>query len=240
MINIKKTLIVLVASLMALSALCAAAGGFAYKHDPSKNPYAMQDIVADESAVYGFRPTEEGSLKMYADADWSDPTVVESGRQDRIAYHESIEAMYTLLEEMTADGRSAEEIARAVSAKRNEIRLAAYENDPEGLLKLKARNLEKYGHEEGPLPDELYAQYGSWEAVTQKAFSVSAGMDACLGLYDDYYEVYVALGQAEPPEPEPAPERTGSAAVVYVVAALAAAAIVIVACALIFRRKKKA
>ena len=30
-----------------------------------------------------------------------------------------------------------------------------------------------------------------------KAFSVNAGMDACLGLYDDYYDVYVALGQVQ-------------------------------------------
>ena len=115
-------------------------------------------------------------------------------------YHQSIEAMYDILEDMTAEGKSVEEMARAVSTKRNEIRIAAYDNDPEGLAKLKARNLEKYGHEEGPLPDELYEQYGSWETVLEKAFSVNAGMDACLGLYDDYYAVYVALGQVEEPQ----------------------------------------
>ena len=60
---------------------------------------------------------------------------------------------------------------------------------------MKARNLEKYGHEEGPLPDELYEQYGSWETVLSKAFSVNAGMDACFGLYDDYYDVYIMVGQ---------------------------------------------
>ncbi|MBO4323152.1 MAG: hypothetical protein J5836_00675 [Clostridia bacterium] len=103
--------------------------------------------------------------------------------------------MYSLLDELTAEGKTTEEIAREISAKRNEIRLAAYANDPEGLEKLKARNLEKYGHEEGPLPDELYAQYGSWEKVIEKAFSANSGMDACLGLYDDYYELYVAVGQ---------------------------------------------
>ena len=195
--TLKKPLLVLFVALM-LSALCIPSckkGGFTYRHDPSLNPYAMQDIVADETAVYGFRPSETGSLKLYADADWSDPEVVEKGRQERIAYHQSIESMYEILKEMTAEGKLVEEIARTVSAKRNEIRLAAYENDPEGLAAVKARNLEKYGHEEGPLPDELYAQYGSWETVLEKAFSVNAGMDACLGLYDDYYDVYVALGQ---------------------------------------------
>ena len=197
---IKMPLLALFTALTILSALCIstlAAGGFKYKHDPSLNSYAMTDIVADETAIYGFRPSATGSLNMYADADWSDPEVVEKGRKERIAYHKSIESMYKILEDMTAAGKSVEEIARAVSARRNEIRLEAYENDPEGLEKLKARNLEKYGHEEGPLPDELYAQYGSWETVMEKAFSANSGMDACLGLYDDYYNVYLALGQVK-------------------------------------------
>lgn len=103
--------------------------------------------------------------------------------------------MYDLLNEMTAEGKSTEEIARTISAKRNQIRLDAYKDDPEGLATLKERNMSKYGHEEGPLPDELYVQYGSWEMVIAKSFSTNSGMDACLGLYDDYYELYVAVGQ---------------------------------------------
>ena len=214
--SIRKTTLILSLALILLSVLCISAFAsceFTYKHDPTLNPYAMQDIVADETAIYGFKPNDTGSLKAYADADWSDPDVVEKGRRDRIAYHESIESMYDILEEMTADGKSVEEIARAVSTKRNEIRLAAYDNDPEGLATVKARNLEKYGHEEGPLPDELYEQYGSWQIVLEKAFSVNAGMDACLGLYDDYYDVYVALGQVE----EPQPETPSSNAIIIVV-----------------------
>ena len=170
---------------------------FVYIHDPSENPEAMKDIVKDESAVYGFKPSETGSLKQYASADWSDPAVVEAGKQERIAYHNSIKAMYDILYQMQGEGKSVEEIARAVSSKRNEIRLLSYENDPDGLATLKQRNLEKYGHEEGPLPDELFTQYGSWEKVIEKAFSANVGMDACLGLYDDYYNLYVALGQVK-------------------------------------------
>lgn len=234
--TLQKPLLILLTFLLVFSAL--AADGFSYRHNPALNPYAMQDIVADETAVYGFRPTDTGSLKMYADADWSDPEVVESGRQERLAYHESIASMYRLLDEMLAEGRSAEEIARAISAERNKIRLAAYENDPDGLADLKARNLEKYGHEEGPLPDELYKQYGSWEAVTQKAFSVNVGMDACLGLYDDYYNIYVALGQAEPAA-EPAADGAPGTVVLCVVIALAGAALAIGLFILIFRRSKK-
>lgn len=170
---------------------------FAYVHDPSKNPVAMKDIVKDDTAIYGFRPSETGSLKLYADADWSDPEIVAKGREDRIAYHNSIASMYDMLRQMQSEGKSVEEIARAVSTRRNELRLESYKDNPEGLAALKQRNLEKYGHEEGPLPDELYEQYGSWEKVIEKAFSVNVGMDACLGLYDDYYDLYVLLGQVE-------------------------------------------
>ena len=172
-----------------------AAEVFTYEHDPRENPKAMADIVEDPNAIYGFRPSETGSLAMYADVDWSDPEVVEAGRQERIEYHKSLESMYDVLDEMTAEGKTTEEIARAVSTLRNQIRLDAYKDDPEGLEALKARNLEKYGHEEGPLPDELYEQYGLWETVISKAFSANSGMDACLGLYDEYYELYVAAGQ---------------------------------------------
>ena len=198
-----RSILVLVVLSLALSLLTACAKkteepqGFHYQHDPRDNPRAMADIVEDDTAIYGFRPSATGSLSMYADADWSDAEVVEKGRQDRIAYHKSLEAMYTMLDEMTATGRSTEEIARAVSAKRNQIRLDAYKEDPEGLAALKERNLAQYGHEEGPLPDELYEKYGSWEMVIAKSFSANSGMDACLGLYDDYYNLYVAVGQIE-------------------------------------------
>lgn len=169
--------------------------GFHYRHDPRDNPYAMADIEEDETAIYGFRPSKTGSLSIYADADWSDASVVDAGRQDRIEYHKTLESMYVLLDEMTAEGKSTEEIARTISAKRNQIRLDAYADDPEGLATLKERNLTQYGHEEGPLPDELYEKYGSWEKVIAKSFSANSGMDACLGLYDDYYDLYVAVGQ---------------------------------------------
>lgn len=185
---------------------------FRYRHDPRLNPAAMADIIADETAVYGFRPSATGSLALYADADWSDPELVAQGRADRIAYHESLESMYGMLEEMRAAGKDIEEIARAVSAERNVLRFAAYADDPEGLAAIKARNLEKYGHEEGPLPDELFEKYGSWEMVLAKAFSGNSGMDACLGLYDDYYELYLATGQVTPEEETPAERQYAVAA----------------------------
>ncbi len=188
-------LVSVLVSVCGVSALAAEAEPFRYEHDPRLNPAAMKDIVVDPTAVYGFAPSPEGSLKQYAELDWSDPELVngENGRLARIAYHEELKTLYTLLDELRAEGKPIEEIARTISAKRNEIRFASYENNPEGLEKLKARNLEKYGHEEGPTPDEVYAQVGSWEGVIAKAFSTNPGMDACLGLYDDYYELYITL-----------------------------------------------
>ena len=87
-------------------------------------------------------------------------------------------------------GRNVEEIARAVSKARNEIRLASYDGDPEGLAKVKESNLQTYGQEEGPTPDQLHEKYGSWQTVVEKALSSNPGMDACLGLYDEYYDTY--------------------------------------------------
>lgn len=194
---IKSTSLLLAAIVLvfSLSIVSFAANGFKYEHDPKLNPSAMEDVVEDENAVYGFRPSETGSLKAYAAYDWSDSAIVEKGRQDRIAYHESLSEMYELLAAMTSEGKDIETIARVLSAKRNELRLAAYKDDPEGLAQVKARNLEQYGHEEGPLPDELFVKYKSWEAVLKKAFNTNSGMDACLGLYDDYYALYVASGE---------------------------------------------
>lgn len=170
----------------------------AYFHDPRLNPSAMADIVENPDAVYGFSPNPESTrLGVYADYDWTNPEVVEQGRQDRIAYHQSIDAMYNLLFEMRDSGSSIEEMARAVSAERNRLRLESYSNDPDGLAKVKQSNLATYGNENGPTADSLYEKYGSWETVIQKAFGTNPGMDACVGLYDDYYLLYLELGMIE-------------------------------------------
>lgn len=160
-----------------------------YEHDPRINEKAMADIVVDPNAVYGFSPDPNSTrLGEYALYDWSDPAVVEEAKQSRIKYLADFDEQYELWEKMLAEGKSTEEIARAVSAKRNETRLASYKNDPVGLEKVKKSNLETYGNESGPTPDSLYAKYGSWESVILKSFSSNSGMDACLGLYDLQYE----------------------------------------------------
>lgn len=160
-----------------------------YVHDPRINSKAMEDIVVDPNAVYGFKPSKDSTrLASFADADWSDPVAVEGWRQERIEYLKQFDSMYDLWNDMLAKGKSTEEIARAVSNKRNEIRIASYKDDPEGLEKMKKSNLETYGNENGPTPESLFEKYGSWEKVLIKAFSSNSGMDACLGLYDEQYE----------------------------------------------------
>lgn len=176
---------------MYLSVVVSAADGLKvkYYHDPRTNSKAMEDIVVDPNAVYGFAPSKDSTrLASYADADWSDPVAVEIWKQERIVYLSQFDSMYELWNEMLAQGKSIEEIARAVSARRNEIRIESYKNDPEGLAKMKKSNLETYGNENGPTPEGLFEKYGSWEKVLIKSFSSNSGMDACLGLYDLQYE----------------------------------------------------
>lgn len=193
--NAKKILALMLVLL--LTAACACAEG--YEHDPRLDAATMEDIVCDPDAVYGFSPNPESTrLGSYAEADWSDTELVEQARQERIAYHESLEELYVMLEEMTEAGNTEEEIARAISGRRNELRLAAYQDNPEGLAAAKESNLKTYGNEEGPTADSLFEKYGSWEMVIFKAFSSNPGMDACLGLYDDQYERNVLTGAIVP------------------------------------------
>ncbi len=167
-----------------------------YEHDPRLNPTAMADIVYDPAAVYGFRPNPESArLGSYAVYDWTDPEIVETAHLSRIEYHESMRELYDLEEKLAGEGKDIETIARAVSALRNEVRLRVYADNPEGLASAKASNLAAYGNENGPTADSLYEKYGSWETVLEKAFSTNSGMDAVCGLYDDYYDLYVLLGQ---------------------------------------------
>ena len=173
-------------------------GVFSYVHDPRENPEAMADIIENEDAVYGFSPDPESTrLGAFAEYDWTDPEFVANAQEERRAYHESMESMMDILFKMREEDASIEEMARAVSEERNRLRLEAYKDDPEGLATVKESNLKTYGHEEGPTPDELYEKYGSWITVLQKTFSSNMGMDACCGLYDEYYFLYIELGYVE-------------------------------------------
>ena len=178
---------------------------FPYVHDPRDNADAMKDIVYLPEAVYCFAPSPDSArLKVYADAiDWTDPEQVAEARAVREEYHESLSELYQMITDMLHEAKPVEEIARAVSQRRNELRLEVLKDDPENLALTKKSNLETYGHEEGPTPDELYEKYGSWQTVLEKALGTNPGMDACVGLYDEYYDYYDI---EETPEAEDLPK----------------------------------
>lgn len=195
-------LMVLLVAILALINVRAVADenteGFKYEHDPRTNSKVMEDIVVDPTAIFGFAPDPESTrLGSYASYDWSDPNVVNKSVKDRIDYLLSYSAMYTKWEEMEKAGKSTEEIARTVSAMRNQMRLDSYKDDPVGLAKVKESNLKTYGNENGPTADSLFEKYGSWEKVLIKSFSSNGGMDACLGLYDIQYGHNVLTGEVK-------------------------------------------
>ena len=97
---------------------------------------------------------------------------------------------WTGIADMLQEAKPVEEIARAVSQRRNELRLASYGDDPEALARIKQSNLDAYGNELGPTADSLYEKYGSWQTILEKALGTNAGMDACLGFFDEYFELY--------------------------------------------------
>jgi len=54
-----------------------------YDNNPSDNPKVLADAEEDPNAVYGYKPKKDGSLKNFANEDWSDPEFVESARQKK-------------------------------------------------------------------------------------------------------------------------------------------------------------
>ena len=175
---------------------------FQYEHNPSLNPLVLRDAIEDETAVYGYSPNpESGRLTAYATSagiyDWSDPEKVKEYRQRRIEYHEANDTIDVLIIELTKEGKSIEEIARAAVAQRNLNRLNDYikNNDYDGLMAAMKSNLEKYGNEYGLSAEAAFEKYGNWETVIEKSKSANAGMDACCGLYDIYYYLYPVENQ---------------------------------------------
>ena len=212
--SFKRSFAVLTAVLLIFLLTIPASAGY-YTHDPMQNPKAAADIIEDPNAVYGYAPDPLSKrLGVYAEFDWSDEAVVAEMRKEREEYHDSIKELYQIKADMEAQGATIEAIARAVSTRRNEIRMESYKDDPEGLEKLKESNLASFGNENGGTPDYFYEKYGSWETVIEKAFSTNAGADAILGLYDKYYDTYIIdedeteTEQTESTQPESAEPKT--------------------------------
>lgn len=189
---IRKSFVYMVVLLSVFSFSTTAYASGYYLHDPMANPKAAADIIVNPQAVYGYSPNPDSArLGAFAQFDWSDEAFVAEMQQQREEYHATVRELYQIKADMEADGKSFEDIARAVSNRRNEIRMESYKDDPERLEKLKESNLAAFGNESGGTPEFFYEKYGSWETVIEKAFSTNAGADACLGLYDKYYDTYI-------------------------------------------------
>jgi hypothetical protein len=165
---------------------------FRYVHNPAGNPKVLKDAIVNPDAVYGFSPNPDSTrLKDYVNAlDWTDPAEVAEAKKAREGYHKKNQELYGLIEKLLSEGKDVETIARTVSNRRNEQRLESSQNDPKALAIVKKSNLDTYGNENGPTADSLYEKYGSWQTVIEKALSLNAGMDACLGLYDEYSDIH--------------------------------------------------
>ena len=64
-----KNISIVLSVLLAVLMLASQASAFTYKHNPLDNPKAMEDIVVNPDAVYGFSPNPESKrLGVYANA----------------------------------------------------------------------------------------------------------------------------------------------------------------------------
>lgn len=111
------------------------------------------------------------------------PEEREIARDQRMRYHQLLVDMERTECAMRAEGRSEEDIARALVQMRNDAKdIIRAGMTPEQVAELEARNEKKYGNPLGPTADQLYMKYGSWEKVADAATRSSAAVDQELGL----------------------------------------------------------
>ncbi|WLQ51543.1 hypothetical protein P8A21_30455 [Streptomyces poriferorum] len=111
------------------------------------------------------------------------PQEREIARDQRMRYHQLLVDMERTECAMRAEGRSDEDIARALVQMRNDAKdVIRAGMTPEQVAELEARNQKKYGNPLGPTADQLYMKYGSWEKVAEAATRSSAAVDQELGL----------------------------------------------------------
>ena len=165
---------------------------FQYKHNPSDSPKVLLDAVEDTNAVYGYRPNDIGSLKKFVKYDWTDSDVVAKFRENRLRYHIENDGYRELVNSMRADGHSDVEIAKTLVEKRNANRLSSYIDENGKISDIELYNQAKehcvtyeqlkHGINGNPGKSDLQ--------IIESAMKGNEGMDACCGLYDDYYYTY--------------------------------------------------
>ena len=158
------------------------------KFDPLSNPKIAKEIESNSDAVYGYSPKKGSPLDKFG-VDWTNQEQVASARAKRMEYLKNMEQKKVKLEsevtKLQSEGKSIEEIARKMSEKRNLDRMKSYDSNPEGLAAMKERNIQQYGREEGPTPEQLFEKYGSWEEVIYGSVRTSPAMDVLTGLYKE-------------------------------------------------------
>ena len=166
---------------------------FRYEHNPMDNPKAAKDIVENPNAVYGYSPNPKSDrIGKFAEFDWTNKDVVSRAREARMQYHNDNAAIYNLVKEMQRNGATIEEIAKAANQQRNLNRLQIYidTGNMVGYKMAVESNMRNFNNEIGMTAEQAYDKYKSWDAVLEKAMSANAGMDACCGLYDEFYYLY--------------------------------------------------
>ena len=168
------------------------AAKFKYKSNPMDNPKAAKDILENSDAVYGFSPKKGGRLDDFVDMiDWTDAEQVASARAQRIAYHNKMSInLESKVKKLLDDGYSMEDIAKNMINERNQNRINTYikNGNYEGLEGMYKSNLKEYGNAEGPTYEYMLKKCVSNEEIINSSIKSNLGMDACTGLYDEYFK----------------------------------------------------
>ena len=160
-----------------------------YDNNPSDNPKVLADAEEDPNAVYGYKPKKDGSLKNFANEDWSDPEFVESARQKRIQYIEDDRSICDLVSDMKNKGCSTEEIAHSICDYRNQTRLNSYLDLDGNIINENGYNaaLERM---QTRSYDALISSGKTPEQIISSSMRTNPAMDACVGLYDENFNSY--------------------------------------------------
>ena len=150
--------------------------------DKTRTVALPQDLVAAESGVYGYLPTQDSQFHSSRwPVDWTSADEVANARAVRLDYHDGLNKKKAAVDELRKSGVSEEEIARKIVDKRNQDRLAHYKT-PESLEAVYKRNTKKYGSKYGPSYESQLEKYGSPENVIDAALRSNDTVDILTGI----------------------------------------------------------
>lgn len=102
----------------------------------------------------------------------------------RVQYMQRVRALSKLADQMRKNGKSSEEIAKALNKKRRAIgRLFKNVTDPKTRENAFARNMEKYGDKWGPTWQYLRSQNKSWEEIIESATRPNSSMQELIKIF---------------------------------------------------------